>query len=100
MNDIPPEVAQEGASAMGSLVALIFVDAVWTRKIVYFMGGWMMSKLFGSTVHDLIGVNLETARALTALFGLAIVEKILDMIYNINTKKIAESLTEKFTKRF
>lgn len=100
MKSVPPEFSQEVSAAMGSLLALLFTDAVWPRKIAYFLGGWAVSKLFGTAVQDIIGVNIELARALTALFGLAIVEKIFDMIYSVDTKKIARALTEMFTKRF
>ena len=101
MSEMPPEAKQEGFAALGSLIALLFIgDASWPRKMLYFLGGWAMSKLFGESVQGVIGTSLETARALTALFGLAIVEKMFDVIANFDAKRVAQSVTDAIEKRF
>jgi enhancing lycopene biosynthesis protein 2 len=101
MNEIPPEARQEGSAVLGSLVALLFMgDTIWPRKVLYFLGGWAMSKLFGESVQGVIGTSLETARALTAMFGLAIVEKAFDVISNFDSKRVAQSITDAIDRRF
>lgn len=100
MKDLPPDINREGFAVLGSLVALLFVDAVWPRKVAYFLGGWALSKLFGESVQGLIGTSIETARALTGLFGLAIVEKVFDVIYGLDAKKMAGSIAEAIERRF
>lgn len=81
------------------MVALLFVDALWSRKVAYFLGGWALSKLFGDSVQGLIGTNLETARALTALFGLTVVEKTFDLVHSIDVKRIALVIVETIERR-
>lgn len=100
MKDLPPDMRQEGCAILGSLIAWLFIDAVWPRKVAYFLGGWALSKLFGDTVQGLIGTSVETARALTALFGLAVVEKMFDAINSLDAKSMAKSITDAVVKRF
>lgn len=100
MKDLPPDLRQEGCAVIGSLIALLFTDAIWPRKVAYFLGGWALSKIFGDTIQGLIGTSLETARALTALFGLAVVEKMFDVIYSLDTKRMSKSLTDAVVRRF
>lgn len=97
MNDPTDLIKQEGYSALGSLVALIFIGGTIWHKIFYFCGGWALSKLFGSSVHDVTGLGQEVSRSLTALFGLAIVEKVFDVISNFDAKRIAKSITDTIT---
>lgn len=100
MNEIPKEAQQEGFAALGSLIALIFMsDTAWPRKILYFLGGWGLSKLFGESVQGVIGTSLETARAITALFGLAVVEKAFDVIHSFDAKRLGRSLLARIEKR-
>jgi hypothetical protein len=100
MNDLPPGAKQESFAILGSMIALLFIgDATWPRKLLYFFGGWAMSRLFGDSVQGVIGTSMETARALTALFGLAIVEKLFDVLANFDTKRVAQSVTEAIEKR-
>lgn len=98
--DIPPEVRAEGAGFFGSLIALLFVKAGGPfRKIGYFLAGWALAKFFGESVQGVIGTSLEAARALTGLFGLALVEKAFDVLTSFDTKKAAADAWDAVVKR-
>lgn len=96
---LPPEVKSEGPAVVGSLIALLFVKAGWPRKIAYFMAGWFLAKVFGETVQGVIGSSLEAARAVAALFGLALVEKVFDILGNFDAKKAAADVWDAVLKR-
>lgn len=101
MDQIPPEAKQEAYAAVGSLIALKFMgdDATWLRRITYFLGGWALSKLFGESVYGVIGTTLEVAKALTALFGLAVVEKVFDVIHSFDAKRLARAILARIETR-
>lgn len=96
---LPPEVKAEGPAVFGSLIALLFVKAGMPRKIAYFLAGWALAKLFGETVQGVIGTSLEASRAVAALFGLALVEKIFDILGNFDAKRAASDIWDALLKR-
>ncbi len=77
---------------LGSLIALMFVKTGWPRKVAYFLAGWGLSKIFGEAVQGVIGTSLEAARAVVALFGLALIEKGFDILGNFDTTKATTDL--------
>lgn len=98
--DIPPEVRNEAPSALGSFIALLFVRANPWRKVAYFIAGWGLSKIFGESVQGITGTTLDAARALAALFSLAIIEKVFDMLAAFDHRKAIGDVWEAIVNRF
>jgi hypothetical protein len=96
---LPPELRGEGPGAFGSAIALLFIKGGAWRKIAYFAAGWALSKIFGETIQGVIGTSIDAARAVAALFGLAILEKCFDVLGNFDAKRAASDLWDAALKR-
>lgn len=95
--DLPPETADPTLWGMartflrdpavwGSITAVILLRLPLLRGVVYFVVGVATANFLEPLVADQVGKPGKTAIYLAALFGLAIVEKLLAVITNVDPK--------------
>ena len=73
--DLPPDVGKYLAGPAGSLIALMWIEGTWFRKIAMFAAGWVLS--FYGSIHlaNWLGFNEGFSGFLLGLFGMSIVDK-------------------------
>lgn len=108
--DLPPEAADptlwsvarafaRDPALWGSLTAVILLRMPPLRGAVYFVVGVATATFLEPLVADQVGKPGKTAIYLGALFGLAIVEKLLAVITNVDPKAASGEAWAAFLER-
>ena len=74
--DLPPDLARLLAGPAGSLVALLWIEGTWPRKIAMFAAGWVLSYYGSEHLATWLGFNEGFSGFLLGLFGMSIVDKV------------------------
>ena len=76
INDLPPDLGRHLAGPAGSLIALMWMEGTWPRKIAMFAAGWVLSYYGSPHLAEWLGFNEGFSGFLLGLFGMAIVDKL------------------------
>lgn len=90
--DIPPDLEKAIPSIGGSLVAQLFQRDRWARRILTFLAGVYLAHIFGDLAARIMNTGSNVGAAVVALFGVAIVAKVLDGIMNFDIVKAGREL--------
>ena len=74
--DLPPDMGRHLAGPAGSLVALMWMEGTWPRKIAMFIAGWVFSFYGAEYLSEWLGFNQGFSGFLLGLFGMAVVDKL------------------------
>lgn len=98
--DIPPGVQEAVPGVAGTLTALLFVrDDGWKRVVGTCIAGAVIAKIVGPSAAVVMHSSPAVAGYVTGLFGMAIVAKVFDMIFNFDAKQAAKDLWDAVVKR-
>jgi hypothetical protein len=95
-NDIPPEIIKAVPGALGSIVALRWINGTPMQRIIA-VGGGAAGAYYGTPhLSAMMGTDLGLTGFLIGLFGMAVAAKCFELIAMVSPAELLDKLLKRW----